>query len=91
MVSSGYVPRVLSFLFEFAKEMATLIPVLISVCGGLVLAFVSFGLALAISHRLWLVIPCLITAACVPVLLVIIPQFLYRWRFGLGRRRRAGI
>ena len=72
-------------LAQLVKEMAAFLCAAISILFGLSLAIASFELALAIQYQLVLLVACLCVAALVPVFLVIIPGFIYRWHYGFPR------
>jgi membrane protein YdbS with pleckstrin-like domain len=71
------------------KEIVALLVSLASILMGIYCAFAAFGLAVAIQANLWFLVPCLATATSVPIFLVIVPGFIYRWRFGFPQQRRT--
>jgi hypothetical protein len=76
-------------LFQLAKEIAAFVGSTISIFFGLSLVLAAFDLAVSLQRQLWLLIPCFIVAAVVPVFLVGIPRFIYRWRYNFPKVRRA--
>jgi len=73
---------VLRWLFDFGKELLALFAALLSVAVGVALGFASFDLAAAIQFELWLLLPCLLCAALAIVFLIVIPRYIYWWRYG---------
>jgi len=74
---------------QIAKEIVAFIGSALSIIFGLSLAIAAFDLAVALQHKLWLLVPCLLAAALVPLFLVGIPRLIYRWRYDFPRGRHG--
>jgi len=76
-----FTKRTIASIFDFGKELLAFFVATYSVSIGLALAIASFILAYAIHSNLWMLLPCAVTTGLTFVFLIILPRYIYAWRY----------
>jgi len=88
-IQSKTVKRLRHLFAQLIKEIAAFGCSDISIVFGLGLAVTSFELAFAIQIYFLLLVPCLLVAALVTLFLIVLPRYIYQWRYGFPKVRHG--
>jgi hypothetical protein len=75
----------MNWIIDFGKGFIAFVGAGFSVVLGMGLAIAGFDLAVGIQRHFFLLIPCLIVAAIAPLFFILIPRYIYLWRFGFPK------